>query len=213
MNYIYDTYLNFNKKLYDFYEWNKNDKLIHIRKIPAFKINDKTLLDFKKNLIKVDKDFLNKIYYKTEEFKESKINKLKYTVLFCNGKNTIAVKFNKNGINYMKSTLIIDEECDITNIIKNQKETDIKYKVLKIINKNNFKTRFENENYKFITNELDKILKNNDYEKINYICLECFGKKESNIKEAINRIKKEITKENDNFYKIFKIFKLINQNN
>lgn len=31
MNYIYDIYLNFNEVAYDFFEWNKNDKITHIK--------------------------------------------------------------------------------------------------------------------------------------------------------------------------------------
>ena len=34
MNYIYDILLNFKNKLYDFYDWNINDDITHIRKIP-----------------------------------------------------------------------------------------------------------------------------------------------------------------------------------
>ena len=39
MNYIYDIYLNLNKNLYDFYEWNKSDNIIHIKKIIDFLTN------------------------------------------------------------------------------------------------------------------------------------------------------------------------------
>ena len=41
MNYVYDIYLNLNNVLYDFFDWDKNDKLIHIKKIPIFKIWNK----------------------------------------------------------------------------------------------------------------------------------------------------------------------------
>ena len=40
MNYIYDIYLNFNNQLYDFFDWNKSDKLIHIKSIPIIKISE-----------------------------------------------------------------------------------------------------------------------------------------------------------------------------
>ena len=35
MNYIYDILINFNENLYDFYDWNLNDQIDHIRKIPV----------------------------------------------------------------------------------------------------------------------------------------------------------------------------------
>ena len=34
MNFIYDIVLNFNKDYYDFFEWNKKDSVINIKKIP-----------------------------------------------------------------------------------------------------------------------------------------------------------------------------------
>ena len=39
MTYIYDVTLNFNEILYDFFEWNNTDNLIHVRKIPQRNIN------------------------------------------------------------------------------------------------------------------------------------------------------------------------------
>ncbi len=208
MNYIYDTYLNFNKVFYDFYEWNHTDKIIHIRKIPIIKIATQDFYNIKNNEIKITKEFLNKINNKAEPFNKSK--ELNYSAIFSDGKDIAAIKFNKNGLNYMKSALYIDEQEEIISIIKKQKEYKIKYKILKR-HKNIFKTRFELENQKYILKELNKIYIKNDYQKINYICLECFRKKEKNINEAIKKIKKEIIKENDNFHKIFNIFKTINQ--
>ena len=38
MNYIYDILLNFNDMLYDFYDWNVKDNILHIRKIPLIQI-------------------------------------------------------------------------------------------------------------------------------------------------------------------------------
>ena len=49
MNYIYDIYLNLNETLYDFFDWNKNDKLTHIKKIPVFKVSEENF----KELFKV----------------------------------------------------------------------------------------------------------------------------------------------------------------
>ena len=211
MNYIYDMFLNFKEKLYDFYDWNTNDNITHIRKIPAFKITSKKLKDIKDNIVQIDKSFLKKIYNKTEEFKKNETNKISYIALFSDGNDILAIKFNKKGINYMKSSLAIDEQDDIIDIIKFQKEINLKYKIIKNQKQEVFKTRFEIENKKFIITELNKIYNDKNYKKINYICLECFGKPEPNINKSINKIKKEITKENDNFYKILDIFKIINQ--
>ena len=38
MTYIYDILLNFNEEYYEFYDWNKEDTIVHIKKIPIYKI-------------------------------------------------------------------------------------------------------------------------------------------------------------------------------
>ena len=60
MNYIYDVYLNLNEILYDFFDWNKNDKIIHIKKIPVFKIEEEILIKLITNTVKVNNEFLSK---------------------------------------------------------------------------------------------------------------------------------------------------------
>ena len=102
MNYIYDIYLNFNNSFYDFYEWNKRDKIIHIRKIPTIKVSKKDFYNIKYNKIKISKDFLKTIHNKTEQFNN---NKIKYCTIISDEKDIIAIKFDKNGINHMKSSL------------------------------------------------------------------------------------------------------------
>lgn len=210
MNYIYDILLNPKSNYYDFFEWNENDSIIHIKKIPAFKVSRKELYDIKNNIVKINETFLNTINNKTETFNKDKKN-YKYTALFSDSKDILAVIFNKNGINKMKSSLTIDEQDEIINIIKFQNQINLKYNLIKKTNINIFKTRFEIENKNKLINEITKIYNNKESEKINYIYLECFGKKERDINKAIDKIKKEIIKGNDNFYKIFNIFKITNQ--
>ena len=74
MNYIYDIFLNFNDILYDIYEWNRNDNIIHIRKIPLFKVDKKIMSDFITKKIELSSEFLAKIFKKTEVFSKNKID-------------------------------------------------------------------------------------------------------------------------------------------
>ena len=60
MNYVYDIYLNFNNELYDFFDWNKNDKLTHIESIPIIKTNEEIIKQLITNDIKISKEILNK---------------------------------------------------------------------------------------------------------------------------------------------------------
>ena len=211
MNYIYDILLNFNKKLYDFYDWNKKDKITHIRKIPSFKISDKDFTNIRENTVKMTNEFTKQINNKTEEFKKTGIIKLKYTFLLSNGKDVFAVKLNKNGITEKKSVLCIDEQEEIIEIINRQKEEKLKYKIINKENIINFRTRLEIENQTEINQKLLEIYRNKDYKKMSYLHLECFGKKEQNIFVAFQKLKNEITKQNDNFDKILNFFKIINQ--
>ena len=40
MTFVYDIYVNFQNICYDFYEWNKKDKIMHVKKIPIFEITE-----------------------------------------------------------------------------------------------------------------------------------------------------------------------------
>ena len=70
MNYVYDVLLNFQKEYYEFFEWNIEDEITHIRKIPIFKISDSDYNTLKKAKIKISNNFINKINNKTEVYKK-----------------------------------------------------------------------------------------------------------------------------------------------
>ena len=200
MNYIYDIYLNFNNILYDFFEWNRNDKLTHLKKIPVIKVDSdvfKKILSYK---IKVDKIFLNKIKYKTEVWKEK--NNIKYCALFCTNSNILAIKFDDNGLSYQKSLLFIDEELEILDSIRELKNSKINFKIL-IKDKYMVKTRFKLKMEKFISNELNNI---ND-DKLKYIYYE-YKKKKKNKYKMISDLK-SLKNNNIQYKKLYNILKLI----
>ena len=66
MNYIYDIYINLLENYYDSYEWEKTDKIIHLKKIPIIKINKKDYQKLLTNKFKIDKELYKKIKYKTK---------------------------------------------------------------------------------------------------------------------------------------------------
>ena len=212
MNYIYDVVLNLQKEYYDFYEWNQNDNIFHMRKIPIIKINKKQLLEIKNHLIKFNgetlKYFNTKIY--AERFKENNITKIKSILILSAENFALSIKLNKKGIITHKSSLLPEEQDDILEISKFQKEIVLDYKIIQK-NKTEFKTRFELENEKFIYDELDKIYKQKNGQKLNYLCLECFNKSEKDIDLAYQKLKKELKKSNENFIKIYNIFKMTKQ--
>ena len=63
MIYTYDILLNWTKnlQLIEFYEWNLEDDLEHIKKIPIFRVSDKVIKDLLTSKLKIDISFLSKI--------------------------------------------------------------------------------------------------------------------------------------------------------
>ena len=169
MNYIYDIYLNFNEILYDFFDWNKNDKLFHIKKIPVFKADEDTIKNLINNTIKISEDILCQIYNRTDVWNMS--DKITYSSLFTDGNSIIAIEFDKSGKSIRKSYLCIDEELEVLEIVDRLKEREIEYKIVKK-EKSLLKTRKEINEEKFVNHELkniedkklieDKKSKNND---------------------------------------------------
>jgi len=161
MNYIYDLYLNFNEILYDFFDWNKNDTLTHIKAIPIFKIKEKDLCNLINNNIIINQEFFKNIYHKTCIWSKNK--NFKNCALFCNNDNIIAIEFDNNGKSIKKSSLYISEELETLEETHKLKEHQIGYtiinktkKVLKTrkqINDENFiKTELKNTNAKKLLN-------------------------------------------------------------
>ena len=66
MKNIYDILVNFKKIPYEFYEWNKEDDVKHVKKMPSIKVSDSTLYDIFYNDAVVSKNFLDQIKDKTE---------------------------------------------------------------------------------------------------------------------------------------------------
>lgn len=187
MNYIYDVILNFNEELYEFYDWDKDDELLHIRKMPVIKVDQTFISDLRRNKIKIN-DNLN-IRNKTELFQKKGIRYLENACIFTDGKEAIAVLIKRNGL-VLKSKMIIDEEDDAVCIGKKQETKKIDYKVIENDVLNEFKTRKERKIQKYIFKELETMEK----EKLNYIYFECFNERKN------TDIKKEIL---DNFDKVY----------
>ena len=194
MNYIYDIVLNFNSNYYEFYEWNKNDNIINIRKIPTFKVDNQTYYDFKFNDITVKNDFLKLIEDETSIYLG---NTNKYMCIITNSKEAIGVMFNKNGLIIKKSSLIIDEENEVLELAYDIENTRIDYQVNRVCKKMRLVSSSEGEKKKKIINNLNHLFKINNYELIRYIYYDAFLKEEKDVNkiydELINVINKNET--------------------
>lgn len=200
MNYIYDIYLNLNNTLYDFFDWNKSDKLIHIKKIPIYILDEDGLKFIINNIVKIDNPLLNSIKNKTTLWNQN--DNISYCSLFSDCNTIIAVEFNKSGISIKKSFLLVDEELEILESISTLKPKNINFELVKK-DETLLKTRKQIKDENFV----DKELKNIDSNKLNYIYFECFGKKENNEKIIINNIKK-LSKNSITYKNLYSILKL-----
>lgn len=208
MNYIYDILLNFQNDIFEFYDWYPEDSILHIRKIPVIKISAKNLNDVKTNKIEFEDTILKKIKNKTEIFLIKSIKSLEYAFLLSDGVEVIAINI-QNG-EYTYSKLLIDEEEDVLDVVLKMEEQELNYNIISKQNIYNFNTRKELEIKKYIKLELEKLLKENNLDKLKYIYLECFNLKEENKTKIINKIKNEIDTNfsivGQKLYDIFQLF-------
>ena len=77
MIYVYDMILNWMDKdrVYEFFEWEINDEIEHIKRIPLFKIKSNVFDDIINYDFKVDEEFLDKIHNLSEKYTTTNIIK------------------------------------------------------------------------------------------------------------------------------------------
>lgn len=200
MNYIYDIYLNFHKNLYDFFDWNKNDKLIHIKMIPIFKTTEDIIKNIINYDIRLEKKYINYVHNKATIW--NKPEKYKSYALFCDDNNVIAIEFDDTGKSIAKSSLLINEELEILETTYKLKVKNIEFINLNKV-KNTLKTRKQIKEENFINEEL----KNIDNRKLEYIYFECFSKHEKNKKTIINKLL-NLSKNSKTYKNLYNILKL-----
>ncbi len=209
MNYIYDILLNFQKEFYDFYEWNTNDEIMHIRKIPLFCVSDDDYYTIKNSVVCFNKDFCDKIHNRTERFKKINVTLLNYVFLISNGKETIGIKLGKNGIISHKSSLLPDENEEISDMAHDLKQYNVEYNVVRE-NPTTFQTRYEKENVLDISNKLRFLYNHKEDEKLKFLYLECFDENEDDVNKVFVRLQREILNSN-NISKMIDFFNIIGQ--
>lgn len=208
MNYIYDILANFNNTYYDFYDWDDNDDIINIKKLPILKVNSNFLMNIKYHDVLVDSNLLENIYRKTEIFKINK-NKYSYVCSLCDSREAIIVRFDSKGNVVGRSSMLIDEENEVVDIAQYMDESNYSITVNKKVLYDNFKTRKELS----INNVILKELKKMNSDKLKYLYFDCFNENENNTKKIMNRIITEIKDNFDSIYiKIYDFLKLTSIN-
>ena len=209
MTYIYDVLLNFSdtERIVEFFEWNNNDSIDHIKRIPLIRISSNAFNELINNNIVVEKEFLDKIQDSTWMYKKTK--NLEYAVLITDLNKVIAFEFNKEGKIIAKSGLLLDEEEEIIEESYDLKEENLNYKIESKINNNIFLTREEQKKQKYLLLELDNIVKENNKNKLNFLYREIFLKDKLTFEEKYLKLKEDIeknyTSKYNNLYEIVRL--------
>ena len=189
MIYIYDILLNFidGKRMYEFFEWNSEDVVEHIKRIPMFCVSDRVMEDILNNNVTFSHKFMSDIENKTIVFGNSFDNLIKYAFLFSNGKRCYAFELNEEGKVIYSSSLLLDEEEEVLEICDTLQKLDVEYQTDNKDLDKSLLTRREEKKKNFVEKDLIYTYKNKNYTKLKYLYSECFGNDDTSYKEKFNR--------------------------
>lgn len=190
MTYIYDILVNFSNILYEFYEWSKKDKIIHLKKIPLIKVKSKIMDDFCSSNVKVNKKFLELISDMTQKYD---FKKIKYASIFTDGERVIVLEFNENGDVKNRSKLLLEDEDEVNNYCLRCDIIDIEYKVLNKYKNTYNLTRKEINIRNILLKDIKDSYKKNNYQKISYMYYELYNKKKDDYELMYNELIDSIT--------------------
>ena len=198
MNYIYDIVLNFQNNYYQFFEWNRNDKIKNISKIAVYRIKDEDLINLTYNKVIVDSNFL-------ETLKEDNKKHKKIMCLVSNTKQTIGLLFSTDGTLLKRSSLLFEEENEVNNFAKDLSLTKITYLKNEAVALNNI-LRIEREKK---DNLIKYITETNDILTLKYLYYEYFKEEcsdDTKIKTILlNILDEEWNLNKNNLYKTLNI--------
>jgi len=191
MHYYFDVLVNLDETLWEFYEWEQNDNLVPIKKVPLIRVKEKDIENFMKYQVTFDETWLEKYIDKTT----LKNQKEKITcLLFSSTKNNILLELNKKGEVIGKSKLLIEDDNNCNEMSFTEKETNISYEIgPKIKVEKEF--RQAKKEKKLIEIELETIKKTNNIKKCSYLYYEWFGGFETNLEKMILEMKEELKKD------------------
>lgn len=204
MNYIYDILLNFDNIIYDHYEWNLNDNIYHIKKIPLFKVKETMIEDvFNYNII-INPIFLAKIKNKTEIYINKTSKTIEYSCILCNKEKVIAIKLDNKGKIIKYSKMLISEELETIENEELISYTNIEYVKEGKKEKKELKTKQEIKKTEYLKTKLKYSTK----EEMEYLYYELYNIKPKNI-DVKKELEKELKKWDETTNKMFEFYSLI----
>lgn len=198
MNYIYDIVLNFQDKYYQFFEWNRSDKIKNITRLSVYHIKDEDLNNFIYNQITIDNDFLETIKQENKKYKQ-------LMCLVSNTSQTVGLLFSKEGKLLKRSSLLFEEENEVNNFAKELPITKINY-LENLPQKPNYNLRIEVEKKEALSNF---IIQTKDILPLKYLYYEYFQKENDNYNEIksslLNIIEEEWTPNKNKLYSLINL--------
>ena len=192
MNYYYDILVNLQDEFYEFYEWEKTDPILAIKKTPLFKVDHQVIIDFLTRDITLNEDFIINILDKTT----SKNNKEKLNAfLISDTKTSLFLETNDEGKIIFKSKLLVEDENNVNEVVSVLKPTTIKYQKGAKIIKNNLLRRTRKEK-NLISAELNSLKKEQNVDKCNYLYYELFHQAPDSYEQALLKMQ-EFLKNNN----------------
>ena len=174
MEYIYDIVLNFNDCYYEFYEWNNKDKIINVKKIPVYRINDIDYLSFKYNKVSII----------------NKFNQNYNIYLVTNTLEVMAIMLDKSGNIIKRSSLLLEEADEVLEISEKLEISTITYKK-NISQDKTIISRSIKEKYNFIASFFKNINLNKDKYLLKYIYYDIYNIIDDDINKIYNKLLNE----------------------
>lgn len=208
---VYDLLLNFLDNYYEFYEWNKDDNIIHIKKMFLIKISSFDYENLLNKKIVFSGDFMLSIFNKCEYFNNKKVFNIPYAVLLTDANRIMGIMINENSRIIKYSSLMPEDEEDILKLSDGLAIIKLKYKITDSQTNILYKTREEIEMINYIKNDLNDAYSHHDLVKLKYLYYEYFGLESNNIEKIKQdfslELEKEVGKKHYDLYQLIRLSK------
>ena len=209
MSYVYDLLLNFNTDFYDFYEWQKDDSVYHIKRINLVKVDSRVYNDILDNIVVFDSEFTLSIFNRCEYYDSKTTATISYAFLITDSYRVMGIILDSNGKISKYSSLLLEEEEYVLDLCNKLGNAKISYKIIRKRFKNEFRTRQETYILKYIKRDLNIDYQKKDLNKLKYLYFEYFNKQCNDIDLIYHELIKELDKEvNNKHYNLYNLIKL-----
>lgn len=189
MHYYYDLLVNLDEVAWEFYEWEKKDVILPIKKIPFLRINEKEFKEISAYEGKIEKNWLEPYIGKTQIKKD----KSKNLLLLSTTKNSLVIEINSTGQIISRSKLLIEDENNCNELASSLKETTIPFSSQqKIPLRSDFRQAIKEKN--LIKIELKTLKETKNTTKCSYLYYEWFNILEDDLSTMLENCLEELKK-------------------